>query len=200
MSKDIGVTVSLITGRKYVKRAMLATQGINTIRNKDDVEKHTKWRLTDKVLLPMLLDLHSPIEEMRFWIEIYTTNRVIDHLVRHEEIGKYVASSRPDIDTATDNSDGMRYASFSINGKRLVEIMQQRLCTKAWYETRLITEMIRTKVIEIEPLFAYVLYPKCVWYGFCPLLNRTCGLPKEAIISNHNMFIGDIERFINEQG
>ena len=135
MNKQPIVTVSQITGRKYVKRAMLSTQGINTIRDKDNASRHTKWRLSDKVLLPMLLDLHSPIEEMRFWIEVYATNRVIDHLVRHEEIGKYVASSRPDIDTTTDNSDGMRYASFSINGKRLIEIMQQRLCNKARHET-----------------------------------------------------------------
>lgn len=193
MSNGQVVTVSLITGRKYVKRAMLATQGINTIRDKDNANKHTKWRLSDKVLLPMLLDLHSPIEEMRFWIEIYASNRVIDHLVRHEEIGKYVASSRPDIDTTTDNSNGMRYASFSINAKRLIEIMQQRLCNKAWHDTQDITYMIRDKVIEIEPLFAYVLRPKCIWYGFCPLLYRGCGLSEQTISLNHRMFIDDIK-------
>ena len=193
MNKQPIVTVSQITGRKYVKRAMLSTQGINTIRDKDNASRHTKWRLSDKVLLPMLLDLHSPIEEMRFWIEVYATNRVIDHLVRHEEIGKYVASSRPDIDTTTDNSDGMRYASFSINGKRLIEIMQQRLCNKAWHDTQDITYMIRDKVIEIEPLFAYVLYPKCVWYGFCPLLYRGCGLSDEAIKEGNRIFVNDIK-------
>lgn len=193
MNKQPTVTVSLITGRKYIKQAMNATRGINTIRDKDNAEKQAKWRLSDKTLLPMFLDLHSPIEEMRFWFEVYASNRVIDHLVRHEEIGKYVATSRTDIDYATDNSDGMRYASFSINAKRLIEIMQQRLCNKAWYETKGIVKEIRRQVIEIEPLLYYMLNPKCVLYGFCPLLDRSCGKAQLTINHEHEQLIRDID-------
>lgn len=193
MNKQPTVTVSLIAGRKHIKQAMNATRGINTIRDKDNAQKEAKWRLSDKTLLPMILDLHSPIEEMRFWIEVYAPNRVIDHLVRHEEIGKYVATSRTDIEYQTDNTNGWRYASFSINAKRLIEIMQQRLCNKAWFDTRKIMRMIASKAIEIEPLLYYMFVPKCVLYGFCPLLYRGCGKLQETIDNEHEQLLQDIK-------
>ena len=61
------------------------------------------------------------------------------------------------------------------------------------YDESTITYMIRSEIIEIEPLFAYVLYPKCVWYGFCPLLYRGCGLSDEAIKEGNRIFVNDIK-------
>ena len=42
MNKQPIVTVSQITGRKYVKRADVSTQGINTIRDKDNARQAYK--------------------------------------------------------------------------------------------------------------------------------------------------------------
>jgi len=153
--------------RKWVSRAMRATMGI----------QEEGVPISDARLRFLVRAGHSPAEEWEVWIDALVPERVHTHVVRHEEIGKYVATSRPDI-AGEMFTDGMRKLSLCINAKRLVEIMRIRLCGKAWWETRILFRGIAAKVIAIEPCFNGLLAPTCVWYGFCPEhcdARPTCG-------------------------
>lgn len=187
----IDINVTMIQCRKEVNKSRLATKGITSVSNKDKYEKAMKWRLSSKLFLQMLIAKHSPIEEMIFRIDMVGTERAIQHFVRHEEIGKYVATSRPDIDGHINNDNGMRIASFTINAKRLIEISDQRLCNKAWHETRHIWEEVVRKVIEIEPLFSYVLMKPCEKCGYCVETTGWCGYDYNAGYCLHKK---DIEK------
>jgi hypothetical protein len=58
--------------------------------------------------------------------------------------------------------------------------------------------MIRKQVIEIEPLLYYAMHPKCVWFGFCPLLDRSCGKADFTIKTEHQMLIDEINNKNNK--
>ena len=153
--------------RRWVSRAMRSTMGL---------PEHTN-PISDELLRFLIRAGHSPAEEWEVWIDATVPERVHTHVVRHEEIGKYVATSRPDI-VGERPKDGMRKLSMRINAKRLVEIMRIRLCGKAWWETRLLFRAIAAKVIELEPCLDGLFAPTCVWYGFCPEhceARPTCG-------------------------
>ena len=85
------VSVELKNGRKWVKRAMIATKAVQSQNDPEKLGEALKWRLTGKRMAKMLVAKESPIEEMEFWIDLYVPERVHTHLVRHKEIGKYVA-------------------------------------------------------------------------------------------------------------
>ena len=157
--------IEIIKGREWVKRAMYATQG--------KFCKATK--LTDKTFLRLLVARHSVIEEFEIWVDAIVPERVHTHIVRHKEIGKYVSTSRPDISNSHPIENGMRKLSLRINAKRLLEIMDQRLCNKAWKETiSLLTEICNAMNQIDSSLYKAVTIP-CVRFGYCPETNRTCG-------------------------
>jgi len=160
----IKVTAEVVTGREWVHRAMKATMG----HFGDDELRF----LSDKTFLHLLRAKHSPIEEYRFWFDIVAPERVHTHVMRHEEIGKYVASSRPDLKYCTELEDDHRSFSLQINAKRLIEIMQLRLCGKAWGDTQQLFIQMRNAVVECSPVFDKVLHPTCVWYDTC--LEKPC--------------------------
>lgn len=188
------VNVKLIRGRKWVKRAMIATKGVSTVNDIEKLEKQLKWRLSDEIFVDMLLGKHSPIEEMVFWIDLYVPERVHTHLVRHEEVGKYVATSRPDIKGHISISSGMRFMSMSINAKRLIEISDQRLCNKASPETRLVWEDVVRQCIEIEPILVYVLKKPCIKHGYCIEGSRSCGYNYVEKYDLHKKDINNINK------
>lgn len=168
------VSVELKNGRKWVKRAMIATKAIQSQNDPEKLEKALKWRLTGKRMAKMLIAKESPIEEMEFWIDLYVPERVHTHLVRHKEIGKYVATSRPDIFGHTSIEDGMRFMSLRINAKRLIEISEQRLCLKSWMGTVRIWKEVVKQCIELEPMLIYVLHKPCVKCGYCIKTSEGC--------------------------
>ena len=114
------ITVSLLTDRTEVKRAMLATQG-----------KYLKTTgLSDDTLKVQLFGMHSTLEGYIFNVLITgCAEREHTHIVRHEEIGKYVSTARPDwSDGSNQNS---RMILLRIPANRLIEICSQRLCGAA---------------------------------------------------------------------
>lgn len=150
------ISVEVKCGTEWVARAMRSTMG-----------KVGESTISGGTFRHMLMAGHSPAEEWEVWIDAIVPERVHTHVVRHKDIGKYVATSRPDI-VGDAVGDGNRVLSLRINGKRLIEIMRVRLCGKAWYETLMLFRLIAEKVIKIEPAFRGLLAPTCVWYGFCP--------------------------------
>ena len=127
--------VSVKSGREFVKRAMLSTMGITELSNPQKFEKAMKKPLSDNTWKQLLIGRHSPIEEYEIWVEAIVPERVHTHVIRHKELGKYVATSRPDISYQTPLNKGERSLSLRINAKRLIEISWARLCSCAWCET-----------------------------------------------------------------
>lgn len=163
--------IEIIKGREWVKRAMRSTQG----------KFGSTTPLTDKTFLRLLIARHSVIEEFEIWIDAEVPERVHTHIVRHKEIGKYIATSRPDIANNTSIQNGIRKLSLRINAKRLLEIMDQRLCEKAWKQTKDFFEEISCKLRTIDPVLSSVLVSPCIRLGFCPETSRTCGWTKTEI-------------------
>lgn len=168
------INITITSGLENVQKAMLATAGITSVSCFDNYKNKTSRPLNEKTFQTMLLGKHSPIEEMKIWIEAIVPERVHTHIVRHEEIGKYVATSRPDIPWSVEPEEGMRILCMSINLKRLIEIMQQRLCYRSWSDTRLLFKRIRELIIQELPCIEYMLNPLCIWYGFCPEGKQCC--------------------------
>lgn len=169
------VNVEQVIGRKNVKIAMLASMGISPLVDIEEYSKKIKSKLSSNRLVKLLIAKHSVIEEMKFKIDLYVPERVHTHLVRHKEIGIYVATSRPDLKHKTELIDGMRFMTLFVNAKRLIEISEQRLCYKSWKETRDVWNEVVRQVIEIEPAFMYVLKKPCSKVGYCIETDRTCG-------------------------
>ena len=162
------VSVEIKSGREWVKRGMFASMGRQGM---------PKAPLTDETLRDLLVAMHSPIEEYEVWVDAIVPERVHTHIVRHKEVGKYVATSRPDIWYHQAIEDGERMLSLRFNAKRLIEVMQKRLCLCSWSDTVSLFQEIRKQLVEVEPMFQDVLAPTCVWYGFCPEPKK-CGYNK----------------------
>lgn len=60
---------------------------------------------------------------------------------------------------------------FTCNGRELIHIMNERLCTRAQWEIRALAQQMKKCVNEACPEFAKFLVPKCEKYSqlfFCP--------------------------------
>lgn len=151
-------------GKEWVKRAMLNTMG-KTLKTTE---------LNEESWFKMLRARHSPTEEYEIYIEAIVKERVYTHIVRHKEIGKYVATSRPDIEYSTP-SNGLRFIGLRINAKRMIEICEQRLCKDAWDETsNFMFEVVEN--IPDETLKRLCTRP-CVKYACC-VGRKNCGFMK----------------------
>lgn len=174
------VEVFIINDKDQVKRAMLATKGLKPTTDKP---------INDEVWFGMLRAKHSPIEEYRVWVYAEVPERVHTHIVRHEEIGKYVTTSRPDIKGNQELKDGYRKIALVINAKRLIEIANQRLCYGAvWGDTLKFVQAI-VNSLEDETLKRF-LVPPCVVYGCC-IDKAKCGYDRSVRYAKQR------EKFVN---
>ena len=164
------VSVKMDKDRSHVRRAMRITMGRGNLLNEEGLAQ-----LDNETFMKLLLGMHSPLEEMEFWIEMIVPERVHTHLVRHEEIGKYVATSRNDLKHATFLPDNSRCMALRINAKRLIEISEQRLCSASWSETREVFTAIREQIKHIDPILFLFLTPPCDKRGHCTEVNTDCG-------------------------
>jgi len=164
------VKVEIKAGRDWVKRGMLTTMGINPLNDFEKYHKAMHVQLTDATFESLLIGRHSPCDEFEIWVDAIVPERVHTHVVRHKELGKYVATSRPDIwyNIELNPYIPVRLLSLCIPAKRMIEICWDRLCFKAWKETIQLFEEIKKELCLIEPVFKPFLEPSCVWFGFCP--------------------------------
>lgn len=184
-SASVTVGVEIITDRYWVKRAALKTRHLDPLTP----------GLSDKGFLGLLLGLHSPIQEFKIWVDLDNlAERVHTHLVRHRETGKYVATSRPDIEDelkaiknkladelgAKKNQVSFRSMAWTINAERVIEIAKRRLCVRSWDETIQATLFIKDALEELEPVLASLMFPTCVWLGECPEGAECCGYDETA--------------------
>lgn len=186
------IKVELKSGTQWVKRAMISTMGVTSINAPERFVELMSKPITEKSFRRMCFSRHSPIEEMEYWIEMIVPERVHTHLVRHKEIMKFVATSRPDLPWKTVIKNGERSMSCSVNLKRMIEISQQRLCNRAWNETKEVWKEIIQQVEELTPITKGLFHPVCVWYGVCPEGKDCCGYTSRLEFAcKRNRFILD---------
>ncbi len=166
IKSSIRTIVEIKAGREWVKRGMLATMG-NTLITNENLHEDLKIVLSNATFESLLLGRHSPIEEYEIWVSTIVPERVHTHIVRHKELSKYVATSRPDISYMMEVENGYRVLDLKFNAKRLIEICWQRLCFRAWVDTIALMKSVKEAVIETESCFEKFLHPSCVWFGFC---------------------------------
>ena len=80
-------------------------------------------------------------------------NKSLSDKTRHEEIGKDVATSSPDIKSGSvivKSNQQYRSLSLSINAKRMIEIAEQRLCKGAFVETTAFVKEIIKNIPDLH--------------------------------------------------
>ena len=161
----------IVKGRKWVKKAELATQG----------KKMITPHFEDNRFLSQLYPTHSTIEQFEFWFDCVVTERVHTHIARHKEINKYVQTSRPDTSRNKPRApEGYRYLALVINAKRLIEICLDRLCLASHIDTVNFMRKIKAEAVKLEPCMQYVLFAKCVWNDLCTEINTDCGFCRSS--------------------
>jgi len=162
------VELFLKSGREWVAAGMRQTMGI-MLTSTDNMRS-----ISTKTFKGLLVGRHSPIEEYEIWVVAIVPERVHTHVVRHKEVGKYVTTSRPDIEYHKPIKDGERILALRFNAKRLIEICWQRECNASWKETIELFDAIAEKVESLDEAFTGLLTPSCVWFGWCPEVHNKC--------------------------
>lgn len=180
------VNVELISGRKWVKRAAL-----RTVHKKPITDS-----LSNDGFSRMLIPEHSPIRLFRIWVDMdMLEDRVHTHLVRHRRTNPFVGTLREDWcnllglnreEYQDSNGVWLRGMGWELGADQLIHVGRQRLCKRAYSETRVAVQLIKDELEVIEPCVAELMLPTCVWYGFCPETVKCCG--------HTDSFIYNVER------
>lgn len=145
-----------------------------------------------------LLEYDFTIEDIRQWVTV--------HLVRHHEgCEKFVSTQRQDINEKIEQmtrkviellgeagmlNDGWRERDYmfqgsenvmdmTCNAQAFINISRKRLCFGCpSKETREAWEIVIEMLSSVDPILAEKCVPECVYRGFCPEFDRTCGYSK----------------------
>ena len=175
---DIKVTVKRLTGLDELHQANFVTSGKLSRQSLKDAYK-TKHSTCRVVLFNVIM------ENIPTFVSV--------HFVRHQlGITHFVRSNRID-----NNGDGTedRYSKVThqmlLNSESLMNIAQDRLCTKASFETQEVMNKIVEAVDACDSDLAINLVPKCVRLnGMCPEKN-SCNLYKHV----HDVFPDFYQQF-----
>lgn len=152
----------------------------------------------------ILLAEHSPIRLLEYDFTIENIRQwVIVHLVRHHQgCEKFVHTQREDINKEIEEvtkrvveifeeegllRDGWRARDYmfqgegndmdmTCNAQAFINISRKRLCYGCPSpETRLAWSAVIDALREVDPILAEKCVPECLYRGFCPEVNRSCG-------------------------
>ncbi len=136
----------------------------------DDAFRATSWAATLSIPPGRAYAWeHSPIYTQMFRVEIYgISNRVHTHLVRHNVgVSWYVRMHRPD--RVPNEHTDLRDMTGHLNAMALINISRQRICYRAWHETRECWLAVRDAIALVDPPLAQLMVPNCVYRGgLCP--------------------------------
>ena len=169
--KEIKVTVEVMTGWEWAKRAALKTVGLKPKTK----EPTNKWKAQ------MLLAEHSPIRNVTYYISFTNIRQwVTVHLCRHW-LGfvPFVHSQRADRRELTVPRDELPQGSLNdmdvtVNAQALINISRKRLCNCASKETREAWTEVKNAMEKVDKPMADKMVPNCIYRGFCPEL-KSCG-------------------------
>jgi hypothetical protein len=129
---------------------------------------------------------HSPLRELWFGIKMEIPYWVSVHFTRHHiGVNHYVQTQRNDRQENYDRTTAPQGATvshiMSVNAQELVFMAHKRLCRQASKETCEVMEEIVRQVLELNPEFAEVLVPLCVYRnGACTEFN-CCGYNRKYL-------------------
>lgn len=157
------VTVTKLTGIEHARRA---------------IETTVRGQMKAKASLKMIyLWMHSPIRTQMF--EIYMEgipSFVATHFVRHAHMTPFITTCRTDRGGSNDLG---RMAPVDmrmfINAESLITMAGKRLCFQSSRETRMVMEMLRIRVGEIDPDLEDHMVPNCVLQGGYCREPKICG-------------------------
>lgn len=128
----------------------------------------------------MYLAEHSPIRERVFWVTVDNVPTfVANHFARHHEgINQFHLSHRSDRCGVPDQESNRltpTHFEFSANAQALINMSRRRLCLQASTATRMVMEMIKDCIREIDIGLANCMLPDCEYRSnVCYELNG-CG-------------------------
>lgn len=141
---------------------------------------------SDEFLRFQYLAEHSPIRLQQFvwkWVDLQQWITV--HFVRHHEgILKYIGTQRPDrnkdILVPRDElaQGALNDMMCCANAQGIINISRVRLCHQASVETTYAWKMVLDSVAKVAPMLASCCVPECIYRGFCPELQNSCGYSK----------------------
>lgn len=148
---------------------------------------------SDKFKKKILLAEHSPIRLLEYdftWSDI--RQWVTAHFVRHHEgCEKFVHTQRTDINELLKglNRDELPQGllndmDMTCNAQSFINISRKRRCMCASKETRQAWEAVMAYLKEVDPILESKCVPECVYRGFCPEFDRSCGYVNTKEFSN----------------
>lgn len=125
---------------------------------------------------------HSPVRTVEYILHFDNIRQwVTVHLVRHW-LGfiPFVHSQRQDRRVLNCERDELPQGELNdmdvfINAISLINVSKKRLCRKASPETRHAWELVKEEMQKVDPEMAGVMVPECVYRGFCPFYEESCG-------------------------
>jgi len=170
------VTIELVTGG-WVRALNLARRTIG--KEKLDKEPSMKWKLK------MLIAEHSPIRVVEYVITIEKIRQwVTTHIVRHW-LGwiPFVHSQRQDRRELHCDRDELPQGSLNdmdvyANAQAMINISRKRLCHLASVETQEAWRLVVEEMQRVDPAMASACVPNCIYRGFCPEGDKSCGYYK----------------------
>ena len=174
--KGIRVNVRDCSGMKNFVTACESTTG-------KKINKNRATALCNR----MYLAEHSPIRERVFWVTVDNVPTfVANHFARHHEgINQFHLSHRSDrcgIPDQESNRLTPTHFEFSANAQALINMSRRRLCSQASTATRMVMEMIKDCIREIDIGLANCMLPDCEYRSnVCYELN-CCGMPYQQWI------------------
>ena len=185
-----------VTGWKRVLNAARRTIGKNPL----DKEPSDSWKAK------ILLAEHSPIRLLVYdwsWTDI--KQWVTVHFSRHH-IGceKFVHTQRQDRRNLGESYNvqdrdslpqgALNDMTMTGNAQSLINISRKRLCVGcASKETREAWLQVKEAIKAKDPILAEKMVPECLYRGFCPEWNSTCGYAQTE------KFKEDLKRYRNTE-
>ena len=176
---------------------------------KQPIEKEPSDKFKRKILLAehspiRLLEYDFTIEDIRQWVTV--------HLVRHHEgCEKFVHTQREDINQEIEKMtkmvinllyeaellrDGWKPRDYmfqgdgndmdmTCNAQSFMNISRKRLCYGcASTETRQAWEIVIEMLKEVDPILAEKCVAECIYRGFCPEGDKSCGYDKTQVFQD----------------
>ena len=150
----------------------------------------------------LLLSEHSPIRLLQVdWSWKGIKSWVATHWTRHKW-ECFVSTQRDDRTTTVNQTHQSRdkapqdtpvnFDGYA-NAQHLIDTFRKRLCFCASAETRKLAEDLKIELHKLEPEWADVLVPNCLYRCGCPEFN-TCGYWEKFIKDHPEVDITDIQK------
>ena len=148
---------------------------------------------SNKFKRQILLAEHSPIrlleydftwEDIRQWVTVHLARHHVGtekfiHTMRTDRNEKYAGLNRNDLPQGLLNDMDM-----TCNAQAFINISRKRLCSLASRETREAWNLVIMFLREVDPILAEKCVAECIYRGFCPEGDKSCGYDKTQVFQD----------------